>query len=122
MYSGPSQAKELRLKEPMRRKVLLRVSAIVTFIAGTVGLWYGFAMSFLVPGTPGESYFQRDRILLGNLPLVGSMLALAAAGWMIFRSFSEPKITLERAITYCIGGAVGLGFLYAVIGSLIYQR
>jgi hypothetical protein len=41
---------------------------------------------------------------------------------MIFRSFSEPKITLERAITYCIGGAVGLGFLYAVIGSLIYQR
>jgi hypothetical protein len=122
MYSGPSRAKELRLKEPMRRTVLLRVSAIVTFIAGTFGLWYGFAMSFLVPGTPGESYFQRDRILLGNSPLVGSMLALAAAGWMIFRSFSEPKITLERAITYCIGGAVGLGFLYAVIGSLIYQR
>lgn len=99
MYKVPSQAKELRLKEPMRSRVLLRVSGIVIFIAGTFGLWYGFAMSFLVHGTPGESYFQKDRILLGNLPLVGSMLALTAAGWMFFRSFSEPKITLERAIT-----------------------
>ena len=106
----------------MRSRVLLRVSGIVMFIAGTFGLGYGFAMSFLVPGTLGESYFQRDRILLGNLPLVASVLALTAAGWIFFRSLSEPKITLERAITYCIGGAVGLGFLYAVIGALIYQR
>lgn len=105
----------------MRNTVLLRVSGIVAFIAGTFGLWYGFVMSFLVPGTPGESYFQRDRILLGNLPLVGSLLALSAAGWMFFRSLSEPKITLERTITFCIGGAASLGFLYAVLGALIYK-
>jgi hypothetical protein len=106
----------------MQSRLLLRVSGILTFVAGTVGLWYGFAMSFLVPGIPGEPYFQRDRVLLGNLPLLGSVIALAAAGWMFFRSVSEPKITLERAITYCIGGATGLGFLYAIIGALIYQR
>ena len=110
------------MKEPMWSRALLRASGIVAFIAGTLGLWYGFAMSLLVPGTPGESYFQRDRILLGNLPFVGSVLALAAAGWMFFRSLSEPKITLEQAIAYCIGAAMGLDFLCFVIGALIYQR
>ena len=114
-----SPGNELRLKRVMRGRLLLRLLGILTFIAGAVGLWYGFAMSFLVPERPGEPYFQRDRVLLGNLPLLGSVLALSAAGWLLFRSLSEPKITLERAITYCIGGAVALGFLYAVIGALI---
>ena len=107
----------------MQRKLILRVTCVLTFVAGTVGLWYGFAASFLVPGNHlGEPYFQRDRVLLGNLPLLGSVLALAAAGWMLFRSLSEPKITLGQAITYCIAGAAGLGFLYAVIGALIFQH
>lgn len=61
----------------MRRTLLLRASGVVTFIAATFGLWYGFAMSFLVPGIPDEPYFQRNRVLLGNIPLVASVLALA---------------------------------------------
>jgi biotin transporter BioY len=106
----------------MRRALLLRASGVVTFIAATFGLWYGFAMSFLVPGIPGEPYFQRNRVLLGNVPLVASVLALCAAGWLIFRATSEPKITVEKTITYCVAGAAGLCFLFAVIGSAIYQR
>jgi hypothetical protein len=78
-------------------------------------------MSFLVPGFPGEPYFQRDRILLGYLPLAGSLLGLAAAGWMFFNSLSQPKITLEKTITGCIGLATALGFLYALVLSLLYQ-
>ena len=61
-------------------------------------------MSFLVPGAPGEPYFQRDRVLLGNVPLVASLLSLSAAGWLFFRSASDPKITLEKSITYCVMG------------------
>jgi hypothetical protein len=103
----------------MRNRLLMRLSAILAFIVGTFGLWYGFAMSFLIPGVPGEPYFQRDRVLFGNVPLLVSLIALSVAGWLFVLSISEPKITLEQAIAYCIGGAVGLGFLSAVFGSLI---
>ncbi|MGA2882579.1 MAG: hypothetical protein ABSG13_26800 [Bryobacteraceae bacterium] len=78
-------------------------------------------MSFLVPGIPGEPYFQRDRLLRGNVPLVASVLALCAAGWLFFRSAPKPKITLSEAIAYCIGGAAVLGFLFYLIGAAIYQ-
>ncbi len=106
----------------MRSRFLLRASGILAFVAGTVGLWFGFGMSFLVPGIPGEPYFQRQRVLYGNLPLLASALALCAAGWLFFRSESERKITLDQAITYCILGAAGLGFLSFLIGALINQR
>lgn len=107
---------------PKMQARLLRGSSIAIFLAGAFGVWYGFVMSFLVPGTLGEPYFTRDRILLGNVPLVGSFAALVAAGWMFFRSFSKPRFSLEQAIVYSIGGAAGLGWLYIVIGGLISQR
>jgi len=106
----------------MQRTFFLRATATSLFIGATFGLWYGFAMSFLVPGIPGEPYFQRDRVLLGNVPLVASVLALCAAGWLFFRSASDPKVTLEKTITYCVAGAAGLLFLLAVIGSVIHKR
>ena len=105
----------------MRKNVGFRVIGIVMFMAGTFGLWYGFAMSFLMPGNPGEAYFQKDRFLLGNLPLLGLPLVLSAAGWMVFHSLSEPRITLGQAINYSIVGAAGLGLVYAVFCALIYQ-
>jgi len=71
---------------------------------------------------PGEPYFQKERVLLGNLPLLASLTALSEAGWLLVRSLSEPKISLERAIAYCMGGAVGLGFLFAILGLLLNQR
>jgi hypothetical protein len=104
------------------RALLLRSFGIVIFIAATFGLWYGFAMSFLVPSLPGEPYFQRNRVLLGNIPLLAAVLALCAAGWLFFRSASEPKITLGETIACSVAGAAGLCFLFVVIGSAIYQR
>jgi hypothetical protein len=105
----------------MRRASVQICCGLALFIAATFGLWYGFAMSFLVPGIPGAPYFQRQRVLLGNVPLVASMLALCAAGWF-FRSAIKSKITLSEAIIYCIGVAAGLGFLFFVIGAAIHQR
>jgi hypothetical protein len=105
----------------MRRPFVPICCGVAIFIAATFGLWYGFVMSFLVPGMPGEPYFQRDRVLLGNVPLVTSVLALCAAGWF-FRSALKSKITLSEAIICCIGSAAGLGFLFFVIGAAIHQR
>jgi hypothetical protein len=102
--------------------MLLKACGVLAFIAGALGLWYGFAMSFLVPGAPGEPYFQKNRMLLGNVPLLASLLMLSAAGWLFLRSVTRPKLTLGQAITYCVGSAAGLGFVFAVIGALIYQR
>jgi hypothetical protein len=94
----------------MQSRLLLKVSGIVTFVAGTFGLWYGFAMSFLVPGIPEEPYFKRDRVLLGNLPLLGSVLALAAAGWMSSVLFlSRRSLLREQSLIAYVGPRV-LGF------------
>jgi hypothetical protein len=106
----------------MPRALLLRSLGVVTFVAATFGLWHGFAMSFLVPHLPGEPYFQRNRVLLGNIPLLAAVLALCSAGWLFFRSASEPKITLGETIAYSVVGAAGLCFLFFVIGSAIHQR
>ena len=106
----------------MRRAFVQICCGVAIFIAATFGLWYGFAMSFLVPGIPGEPYFQQDRVLLGNVPLVASMLALCAVGWLL-RSALKSKITLSEAIIYlCLGSAAGLGFLFFVIDTAIHQR
>jgi hypothetical protein len=75
-----------------------------------------------VPGIPGEPYFQKNRVLLGTLPLLPAMIMLCVAGWLVFRSAPEPKWSLEKTVIYCIGSAVGLIFLFVVIGALIYQR
>ena len=105
----------------MSRTPLLTISGVLAFIVGTTGLWYGFATSFLVPGTLGERYFQ-SRVWPGNVSLLASLLALAAAGWLLRRSAPDSKITIVQAISYSIGGAAGLGVLFAVVGALINQR
>jgi biotin transporter BioY len=104
------------------RRVLHRILGTVALLAGTAGLYYGFVMSFLVPGILGEPYFQRQRVLLGNIPLAVSVLALCGAGWLFFTSLREPRFTLGQTIACCIGGAAGLWVLLAIIGALIYQR
>lgn len=50
-----------RISEPTRNRVLLKAGGVLAFIAGAYDLWYGFVMSFLVPGAPGEAYFQKDQ-------------------------------------------------------------
>lgn len=105
----------------MRRPFVHICCGVAIFMAATFGLWYSFAMSFLVPGIPGEPYFQRDRVLLGNVPLLASLRGLCVAGWFL-RSALKSKITLSEAIIYCMGGAAGLGFLFFVIGAAIHQR
>jgi hypothetical protein len=96
----------------------LKASGVLAFLIGTAALYYGFAMTFLVPGAPGEAFFQKDRVLLGMLPLCAAVLTLCLAGWLLFHSASNPKRHLSDMIVYCIGGAIGAIWLSFIIGAI----
>jgi uncharacterized membrane protein len=91
------------------------------FLAGTFALSYGFAETFLVPGTPGETFFQKDRVLFGLLPLATAILILCLAGWLFTRASTNPKRRLSDTITYCIGGAV-ITIWALIIIAAVYQK
>jgi hypothetical protein len=105
----------------MPTKSVLRLTTVLLWVLGTVALYFGFAMSFLVPGLPGEPYFQKDRILLGNLPLAVSVILLCIAAWL-FRSWTKSKVSLDTAVMYSIGAAVVSLLLFAMVGAAVYQR
>lgn len=105
-----------------RINLRLRAAAVSAFLLGTVALAFGFAMSFLVPGTPGDHYFQRNRVLFGNLPLLAAILMLFLSGWLLHRSVPESKRNLPDTIACCIGGSVGLICVFAMVGALVHQR
>jgi hypothetical protein len=42
---------------------------ILSFLGGAGCLYYGSVMLLFVPGYPGESYWQRERIIYGMLPV-----------------------------------------------------
>jgi hypothetical protein len=83
-------------------------------------------MTFLVPGYPGESFFQKDRLLLGVLPLLAAMAILSVAGWLFLRSSPSPKSnkgpTLPAMIAYCFFGSIGVIWLVFLVVALIHQR
>src|ERR1035441_3387398 len=93
----------------------LKAAAVVAFLIGTGVLYFGFTMTFLVPGMLGEPFFQKDRVLLGMLPLLAALLLLCSAGWLLFRSVSTPKRNLSDMIAYCFGAAIGMIFLFFII-------
>lgn len=101
---------------------MLGVAAAVTFLVGTVALWYGFAMSFLVLGAPGGPYFQTDRVLLGNVPLIASIAMLCAAAWFTRRALPKATIRPAAAMLYAVAGAMALLFAGLVVVALIHQR
>ncbi|MCE5306678.1 MAG: hypothetical protein LLG20_03460 [Acidobacteriales bacterium] len=100
----------------------LRVTGVVAFLAGTVALSYGFAMSFLVPGTPGEGFFVRERVIFGVFPLLAALVTLGLSGWLFFRSVPNPRHNLSDVIAYCIGGALGAIFLFFIVGGIFHEH
>ena len=96
----------------------LKAAAVFAFLIGTAALYFGVVMTFLLPGSPGESFFQKDRILLGMLPLGGAVVALCTAGVLLFRSASNPKRSLSDMIAYCIGGAIATIWLFFILGAI----
>jgi hypothetical protein len=101
------------------QRVWLRVGGGVVFAIGTASLCMGFVNSFLIPELPGESYFQRDRLLLGNLPLLAALPALILAG-SLFHCSSAIRRHRSDVVMYCIGAAIGIIFLLFIAGG-IYQ-
>jgi uncharacterized BrkB/YihY/UPF0761 family membrane protein len=99
----------------------LKIAGVLAFLAGMVALYFGFLMTFLVPGTPGEGFFVKERVILGILPLLAALVALCLSGWLFFRSVPNPRRHLSDVIAYCIGGAIGAIFLFCIVGG-IYQR
>jgi uncharacterized BrkB/YihY/UPF0761 family membrane protein len=106
----------------MRRKqsLWLRIAGVLAFLAGMVALYVGFLMTFLVPGTPGEGFFVKERIILGMLPLLAALVAVCLSGFLFFRSVPNPRRHLSDVIVYCICGAIGVIFLFCITDG-IYQ-
>jgi hypothetical protein len=102
------------------------LAGAVTFILGTVVLCSGVIMTFFVPGYPGESFFQKDRLLLGVLPMLAAMAILSMSGWTFLRSVRAPNSSsgpsLSDMIAYCFFGSIGTIWLFFVVAALIHQR
>jgi uncharacterized BrkB/YihY/UPF0761 family membrane protein len=103
-----------------KQSLWLKVAGALAYLAGTMALYFGSAMTFLVPGTPREGFFVKERVIFGVLPLLAALVALCLAGWLFFRSVPNPRRNLSDVIAYCIGGAIGAIFLFFMVGG-IYQ-
>jgi hypothetical protein len=88
----------------------VRATIVVLFLAGCILLYYGGTMLLLVPGAPGESYLNWDRVRYGGIPFVIALGALVIAGRMWGRSRGGVEQRFGSA------GAVVLGTLVVVIG------
>lgn len=90
----------------------MRAAIVVLFLAGCFLLYYGGTMLLLVPGAPGESYLNWDRVRYGGIPFVISLGALVIAGRMWGRLRSRRDVGPH----FGSAGAVVLGTLVVVIG------
>jgi hypothetical protein len=53
----------------MVRRTVLTAMFILSFLGCAVCLYYGSVMLLFVSGYPGESYWQRERMIYGVVPL-----------------------------------------------------
>ena len=51
------------------RRAVLTAMFILSFLCSAFCLYYGSVMLLFVAGYPGESYWQRERIIYGVAPL-----------------------------------------------------
>ena len=102
------------------QKFWLKIAGAFSFIAGTVALYFGFAMTFLTPGTPREGFLVKERVIFGILPLLAALVAICLSGWLFFRSVPNPKRHLSDVVAYCFGAAIGAIWLFFIVGA-IYQ-
>ena len=102
------------------------LAGVAAFVLGTFALAYGWAMTFMVPGEMGESFFSRNRLLLGPAPLLLGIAILGAAGLCVRRALRSSESvdgpSLAVTVGYCVFGSIAAIFLFAVVGSFIYQR
>ena len=95
----------------------LKALGSLIFAVGTVALYYGFVMTFMVPGVPGE-FLSARRMLYGLAPLVAAIFLLCLAGNVFCRSSPNPKRRLSDVVWYCIGGAMLAVFLFCILAGL----
>jgi len=71
-----------------------------------------------VPGYPGESFWQRERILYGLLPLCGAItvFAIVAFGWIRLRNINISA--LYRTTFYLLFSSLAIIWLGAIIAVL----
>jgi hypothetical protein len=75
------------------------LAGVVTYIVGAVALYCGGMMTFLVPGYPRESIFQKERLLLGVLPVLEALEILSIADCLSdARSMVLPHPTGRRQL------------------------
>ncbi len=91
----------------IKPRVLVQVAL---FLAACALLYYGSVMLFLVPGSPHEAYFQRNRVIFGVLPVLLSLGLLVAVGRV-----SKGLANERRSVR---GGIVNL-FAYAIVAVVV---
>jgi hypothetical protein len=66
-------------------KAALATASVAAFVVGTLLLAYGAVMLCCVPGYPGESFWQRERILYGLVPLCVAITVFTLVAWALIR-------------------------------------
>ena len=77
-------------------------------------------MTFFVSDYPRESFFNKDRIVLGMLPLAGACLAFGTAAWCFKRGVLFANNSLAQVTGFCVVVAIGAMLLVLVAGG-VYQ-
>ncbi|MCU1273494.1 MAG: hypothetical protein JWO48_925 [Bryobacterales bacterium] len=86
----------------------------ILFLVGCFLFYYGGTMLLLVPGVPGEAYFNWDRVQYGGIPVVIGLGALLLAGRLWARTriggwqrrFGAPGAVVLGAVVVTIGYSV----------------
>ena len=98
---------------------------------GSVLLYYGVGFLLFVPGVPGESYWQKERLTYGVLPLLFSVITALLSTWLAIQTPQpsnsdhlspepDPVLTLGKSLAYTGVGAVVV-FLLLIVKGLFFR-
>ena len=106
----------------MRHRIIFDSAAAVASLFGTTAAGYGFAMSSLVPGAPGEAYFQEQSGAAGAFCPSPPLWRILHCRWLGKRALQNPVIRLRTATGCSVASAAFRLIVFAVVGALADVR
>jgi len=87
---------------------------LVLLALASVLLYFGLGMLLLVPGSPGESYWARARVLYGLIPLLGGIITAALSGRIVV-SRPEPGELVRSLCRHCLYALFGVPLVFGFL-------
>ena len=97
------------------------LAAVAAFAIATFLLAYGGAMVCCVPCYPGESLWQRERIIYGLIPLCGSITLFALIALLWIRLCEISIRAVYRTTFYLLAASLAVIWVGTIIAVLIHS-